>query len=143
MAARHGTRRGYGEGCRCDDCKDAQRLYQRRYREWKAYGETRPHSAPAAVAQLPPAELQPAGPGPVEAATKQEIAGLAAQTRPGLVAIALAMARILDSSRAASAQPAAAKLLVTVLDTLHKGSAQGRRGKLAVVKSMTTSSPSV
>jgi hypothetical protein len=137
MAARHGTRRGYGEGCRCDDCKYAQRLYQRRYRERKANGETRPHSAPVVVTQLPPAELQPCGPGPVEAATQQEINGLTAQTRPGLVAIALAMSRILDSSRAVSAQPTAAKVLVSVLDTLHKGSAQGRRGNLAVVKSMT------
>ncbi|HWY01779.1 MAG TPA: hypothetical protein VNY55_18440 [Mycobacterium sp.] len=80
-------------------------------------------------------------PGPVEAATQQEINAMPAQTRPGLVAIALAMARILDSSRAASAQPAAAKVLVSMLDTLHKGSAQGRRGNLAVVKSMTTTTP--
>jgi hypothetical protein len=33
-------------------------------------------------------------------------------------------------------QPAAAKVLVTVLDTLRK-SAQGRRGNLAVVRDMT------
>ena len=46
------------------------------------------------------------------------------------------MARILDTSRVASAQPAAAKVLVSVLDTLRK-SAQGRRGNLAAVKSMT------
>jgi hypothetical protein len=61
---------------------------------------------------------------------------MAAETRPGLVAIALAMARILDSSRVASAQPAAAKVLVSVMDTLHKGSAQGRRGNLALVRTM-------
>jgi hypothetical protein len=136
MAARHGTRRGYGEGCRCDDCKDAQRLYQRRYRERKANGETRPHSAPV-MAQLPPAEPQPCGPGPVESAVQHELNGLAAQTRPALAAIALAMARILDNSRVASAQPPAAKVLVSVLDTLHKGSARGRRGSLSVVRSMT------
>ena len=29
MAARHGTRRRYTEGCRCDECRGAQRLYQR------------------------------------------------------------------------------------------------------------------
>jgi hypothetical protein len=61
---------------------------------------------------------------------------MAAETRPGLVAIALAMARILDSSRAVSAQPAAAKVLVTVVDTLRKAG-PGRRGNLAMVKSMT------
>jgi hypothetical protein len=46
------------------------------------------------------------------------------------------MARILDG-RVPTPKPAAAKALVTVLDTLHKGSAQGRRGNLASVKSMT------
>jgi hypothetical protein len=57
------------------------------------------------------------------------------------VAIALAMARILDNPRARSAQPAAAKVLVAVLDALHKGSTQ-RRCNLALVKSMTKNSPS-
>jgi hypothetical protein len=55
-----------------------------------------------------------------------------------LVAIALAMARILDSAKVASAQPAAAKVLVSVMDALHKGSAQERRGNLALVREMTT-----
>jgi hypothetical protein len=76
--------------------------------------------------------------GSVELAVHKEVNDLPAQRRPGLVAIALAMARILDSSRVVSAQPAAAKVLVSVLDTLHKGSAQGHRGNLAVVKSMTS-----
>jgi hypothetical protein len=89
------------------------------------------------VAELPQGQEQIATAGPVESAVQDEINGLG-QTRPGLVAIALAMSRLLDSSRASSTQPAAAKVLVSVLDTLHKGAAQ-RRGKLAVVKSMTTS----
>ena len=77
-------------------------------------------------------------PGPVEQAVELELAGVpSAELRPSLVQIALAMSRILDSSRAASAQPAAAKALVSVLDTLHKGSAQRRRGSLAVVRTMT------
>lgn len=29
----HGTRSTYVHGCRCDQCKDAQRLYQRRHRQ--------------------------------------------------------------------------------------------------------------
>jgi hypothetical protein len=70
-------------------------------------------------------------------AVQQEINGLAAQTRPAMVAIALAMARLLDNPRVASAQPPAAKVLVSVLDTLHKGSAQERRGNLALVRTMT------
>jgi hypothetical protein len=64
-----------------------------------------------------------------------------AQLRPTVAAVAAAMAKILDG-RVPTPKPAAAKVLVGVLDTLHKGSAQGRRGNVAVVKSMTTSSPS-
>ena len=137
-AKKHGTRSGYLTGCRCDRCRYAQRLYQRRYRERRANGETRPHSAPVVVAQLPPAELQPVGPGPVEQAVEAELAGLpAAQSRPAISAIELAMSRILDG-RVPTPKPAAAKVLVSVMDALHKGSAQARRGNLAVVKSMTT-----
>jgi hypothetical protein len=34
--------------------------------------------------------------------------------------------------------PAAAKVLTSLLDKLHSASARGRRGNLALVKSMTT-----
>jgi hypothetical protein len=93
MAVRHGTRKRYGAGCRCDDCRAAQRLYQRRYRERLVNGETRP------VSVAPVLQVQPGGPGPgpVEAAVESELCGLAAtQVRPSLAAVALAMARILD-----------------------------------------------
>jgi hypothetical protein len=64
--------------------------------------------------------------------------GLAqAELRPGLVAIAAAMARVLDSTPP-TPKPAAAKVLVSVMDALHKNSAHGRRGNLAVVHEMTT-----
>jgi hypothetical protein len=42
MAIRHGTRARYQHGCRCDKCKATQCAYQRRYRERKANGLTRP-----------------------------------------------------------------------------------------------------
>jgi hypothetical protein len=72
----------------------------------------------------------------VESAVEAELGGLAeAQLLPSLVQIALAMARILDSSRAPTPKPAA-KVLVSVMDTLHKGSARGHRGRLAVVRAM-------
>jgi hypothetical protein len=32
-------RQRYTDGCRCDDCKDAQRIYQRRYRERSLSGD--------------------------------------------------------------------------------------------------------
>jgi hypothetical protein len=52
-------------------------------------------------------------------------------------ASALALARILESPRAANQQPAAAKALVALVDELHSVSARGRRGKLSLVRTMT------
>lgn len=133
MALKHGTRQRYGGGCRCGTCREAHRLYQRRYRERVVNGENRP----APVAAMP----QPAGvtnrnePGPVEQAVEAEVDGLM-QPRPTLVAVAVAMARILDNSRVPTPKPPAAKVLVGVMDALHKGSVQ-QRGRLSVVKAMT------
>jgi hypothetical protein len=135
MARQHG-RSGYKGGCRCDVCRSGQASYQARYRDRVVNGETRPlSSAPVAP------ELPPAGPGPVEQATEVELASLpAAQERLALAAGALAMARVLDHPRAHSSKPAAAKVLVMVLDELRKGSARGRRGSLSAVRAMTEAS---
>lgn len=65
-----------------------------------------------------------------------EIIGVAGK-RPGLAATAVALARLMDDPTAKNQAPAAAKVLVSVLEALHKGSAQGRRGNLAVVREMT------
>jgi hypothetical protein len=54
----------------------------------------------------------------------------------GLAAAAVALAAILDDSKHVAVQPAAARQLVTILGTLTKR--MQRRGKLAVVKSMTS-----
>jgi hypothetical protein len=128
MAARHGTRRGYGEGCRCDDCKDAQRLYQRRYRERQALRNVTPVSRDEVATEFP---------CPVESAVKDEIGGLAAEARPGLAQVALCMARLLDNAKAVNQQPAAAKVLAALLDKFRSASAGGRRGGLALVRTMT------
>jgi hypothetical protein len=123
MAARHGTRRGYTEGCRCDDCITAQRLYQQRYRE-------------RSLSPLTDARTARAGPGPVESGAQAEIGGPAAEARPGLAQMALAMARILDS-KAVNQQPAEVKVLATLLDKLHQAGTPGRLGHLATVRAMT------
>ena len=99
MAAKHGTRRRYVEGCRCEGCTEANRLYFRRRRA----GDTAP--PPAAVVSLPAAGASE--PGPVEAAVEAEMAGLT-DARPGLAQTALALARILDNPKAINQQPAAA-----------------------------------
>jgi hypothetical protein len=136
MAAKHGTRRRYVEGCRCDDCAEAQRTYQRDYRDRKANGLP-------TVSRLPrrPQDAKPdpelSGPGTVESGVEAELAGLAqAAARPGLVQVALSLARILDNPRPMGQQPAAAGKLADILDRLRKGSARGRRRGLSVVKAM-------
>jgi hypothetical protein len=132
MAARHGTRPGYNDGCRCDDCKGAQRLYQQGYRHRRANGGPAPVASPSPAA--PPAPL---GPGPVESGVEAEIGGLASEARPGLAQAALALARIMDNPKAVNQQPAAAKVLGALLDKLRSAPASGRRGRLAVVRSMS------
>jgi hypothetical protein len=78
----------------------------------------------------------PQSPGPVESGVEAELAGLS-DARPGLTQIALSPARIMDSPKAVNQQPAAAKVLTTVLDKLRSTSARGRRGGLSVVRTMT------
>jgi hypothetical protein len=127
MAAKHGTRRCYNEGCRCGDCKDANAAYQQEYRQ-----------RPTAVIPLSTAVTPPiCGPGPVESGVEAEISGLAAEARPGLAAVALELARVMDNPKAVNQKAAAAKVLATTLDKLHAVSARGRRGNLALVRQMS------
>ena len=80
----------------------------------------------------------PSHDGAVVAAVRDELdTAPAAAQRPGLAAAALALAAILDDPQHVAVQPAAARQLVTILGTLSKRTQ--RNGKLAVVKSMTTS----
>jgi hypothetical protein len=76
-------------------------------------------------------------PGPLERGVEAEISGPGAQARPGLAQAALAMARLMDNPRAVNQQPAAAKVLATLLEKLHSASARGRRGSLSVVREMS------
>ena len=111
MAAKHRTQSRYTQGCRCVDCVEAHKLYQRDYRrQRKASGAVTPRASVI-----------------VESAQVQE--------RPGLAQTALTLARILDNPRAVSSQPAAARQLVAILSMLSRRS--HRRAKLGVVKSMT------
>jgi hypothetical protein len=122
MAANHGTRRRYNEGCRCGDCAAANNAYQQEYRQRRV---------------SPPVTPPVSDAGPVESGVMAEIDGLAAQARPGLAQVALAVARVLDNPRAVNQHAAAAKVLSVLLDKLRSVSARGRRGGLAVVRTMT------
>jgi hypothetical protein len=62
---------------------------------------------------------------------------LAAQARPGLAQVALALARVLDNPKAVNQHAAAAQVLSALLDKLRAVSARSRRGGLAVVRTMT------
>jgi hypothetical protein len=123
MAARHGTRHRYYDGCRCDDCTAANTAYQQKYRH-------RPN-----VVVSVPAQGTPPTVGPVEAGVQAEITELS-DARPGFAQAALAIARVLDNPRAVSSQPAAAKVLAALLDKLRSASASGHRGHLALVRTM-------
>lgn len=137
MAVRHGTRTRYNQGCRCDDCKQASRDYDKARRLAKA-ADVKPS---AIVTKLPTAKPTLVTgfdePGRVEAGVLSEIGALSnAAGRQGLVEIAIALARVLDSPLAIAQHPSAAHRLSETLDKLRKGS-EGRAGKLAAVRQMT------
>jgi hypothetical protein len=135
MAAKHGTRRCYVvAGCRCDDCREANRVYCAELRQRHANGEV---VGRGAVMSLP----VESGPGPVEVAVQSELAGLStAELRPAIAAAALALARVLDG-RAVSSHPSAARVLTKLLDELRKPT-PGRKGALKLVRQMSNPRPS-
>lgn len=67
----------------------------------------------------------------------EEISGLESQ-RPDLVAIAFALAALMDDPKATTSKPPAAGRLVQVLEKLHATAARRRNNPLAVVRSMTS-----
>lgn len=74
--------------------------------------------------------------GAVVAAVQAQLDGTAAaQERPGLAAIAVRLAEVLDNQSAIPQHAAAAHRLVEILGTLSKSSM--RRTRLSMVRSMT------
>jgi hypothetical protein len=131
MTLKHGRTR-YTRGCRCNICKTAERDYQRdRYRRSRELTVDQP-GEPLSVAGAEGSGEA----GPVESAVAAELHTLHTVTdRPGVAQIALSLARILDNPKSAN-QPAAAKVLISMLEKLRSASPAGRRG-LAVVRDMT------
>ena len=124
----HGRSR-YTAGCRCGTCKRANREYARRRRTQHLTAVTTP----------PPADLTPEAPAPigaVVAAVQAQLADLpAALERPGVTAVAVKLAEVLDNDSAVPQHAAAARALIEILGGLHKSSA--RRARLSAVRSMT------
>lgn len=122
MSIEHGRTR-YGRGCRCNVCKAAERDYQRnRYRR-RGLPIDPPAPWKPTVIESPPISSSD---GSVVAAVRAELdATPSAVARPGLAAVALALAAILDDARHVATQPAAARQLVAILDTLSKRTQRG------------------
>jgi hypothetical protein len=143
MALRHGTRTKYNAGCRCAECKQAASDYERARRQ----AINAQKHAPAKLTALPgrattgnatpPATVEA---GRVESGVMAEIGELStAASRQGLVEIAIALARVLDSPLAIAQHPSAAHRLSETLDKIRKG-ADARKSKLASVRQMTSRS---
>ena len=60
------------------------------------------------------------------------------KARPVLVAIAVALAALMDNPKATSSKPPAAGRLMQVLEKLHATASMRRNNPLAVVRSMTS-----
>lgn len=134
MASQHGTRTRYNTGCRCDECKQASRDYDKRRKLAIRSGQ----HTPGGVTKLPTVAAAPeSGAGRVEAGVIAELDGLSTTaSRQGLVEIALALARVLDSPLAIAQHASAAHRLSETLDKIRKG-ADARTSKLAAVRQMT------
>jgi hypothetical protein len=133
MAVSHGTRSCYTQGCRCVDCKKAANDYIKRRRQLQNADKLNPKIAALPAAVDPSA----AEPGRVESGVLAEIEGLSTSaSRQGLVEIAMALARVLDSPLAIAQHPSAAHRLSETLDKIRKGSEMGK-SKLAAVRSMS------
>lgn len=134
----HGRAR-YTKGCRCGVCREANRQYQRKYRAKSplhlvADKPTPPRSGEPVITgvTLTPIEASTA----VREAVQAQLDELGVtDSRPGLSAIALKLAELLDNPLALPQHPAAAGRLVELIGRLSKE--RQRHGRLAAVRSMT------
>lgn len=124
------NRTRYLKGCRCEICKAAQAEYRRNLKQRKAEGKpVRP-----VVVAMPTEDVSTAAVESVEDAVRREIDMLDTSKRPGLVATALALARVLDKPSATAQHPSAAGKLAELLEDLAS-SAPKKRSKLAELRS--------
>jgi hypothetical protein len=129
--APHGRTRYRNHGCRCDVCKEANKLYMRELRARKR--SLTP--LPATSGKDFPVETAPVG--RVVAAVQADLAALGDLTGyQALAAGAVAMARILDSDGNVPTWPSAAKQLASLMAVLHRQAAP-RPGRLQLVQAMS------
>ena len=121
----HGRTR-YNAGCRCGACRTANREHSRQLRSKFLAPVPRPEGSP-------PAEFID---GPVTEAVRVQLEHLpSAQERPGVFAIAIRLAQLMDNQTAVPQYASAAKALSDIVAMLSKHST--RRTRLSAVRSMT------
>ena len=117
----HGTATSYKNGCRCSECRKANRTRIRDYRASKR-GESAPVDLPVEV-----------GEGTV--AVRRDLAALqVAIERPADAAVALAMARLLDDVTATPQHPSAASRLIDVMGRLRADAAPKFAGNVTRIR---------
>jgi hypothetical protein len=136
----------YNAGCRCDVCKKATSEYHRARRRRLAEATGDP-SVPVGAglrvingAAEPPAtsaDTDPDGRPSVVLGVSEAIESMAGHRRPDLAAAALALASVLDNPKAISTWPAAAAKMSDLMEQLRR-SGDGKRSKLASIRSMTS-----
>jgi hypothetical protein len=132
--ASHG-RRGYRQGCRCDQCRSAERAYQQELKRRKADSE--PGADNAGLAFLPGVRGAAEPVGPRVAAFRLAMESLNGDKMPDLVAAAESLCEVLDNPRALSTRPAAAAKFADLMSQIRK-SGDEKKSKLASVRSMTS-----
>ena len=112
MTARHGSATSYKDGCRCSECRKANRERIRVYRAAKR-GSPTPVDLPVAV-----------GEGTVVDAVQRDLSALqVAASRATDAAVCLAMARLLDDQAATPQHPSAAARLLDAMGRLRADAA--------------------
>lgn len=161
---KHG-RSGYGRGCGCDVCCQAEHDYQQKrkaqglqprngqsFRAVKDDNEAtvtqmprRLHSVNSTGTEDDSGSMTAAEekdhnrkPGRVERLTAEECEALSiAQERPGTVAQALQLARIMDNPKQIGLWPTTSRQLQSILSELRGSSKKKSKGRLARVQSLT------
>jgi hypothetical protein len=132
--ASHG-RRGYRQGCRCEQCKLAEREYQQDLKRRKADSE--PESGNAGLAFLPGGRGSVEVVGPRVAAFRLAMESLNGDKVPDLVAAAESLCEVLDNPKALSTRPAAAAKFAELMGQIRK-SGDVKKSKLSSIRSMTS-----
>lgn len=132
---------GYRGGCRCQKCRSAESARQRRFRARNPNAQIRGVPRVVALPSIPQqaqAGSQGPGPGEVEQATREQLAGMPkAAERQGEARAAIRLAQLLDDPAyfALSAQNAnKLHMILTSLGTPKRKA----RSRLAAVESMTS-----